>query len=165
MIVDRYSFLVLVLSLMAAHPSRAETYSYDDAGRLTQVIFDDFSSITYTYDANGNILDQAVVGDDDEDGVIDSIDNCPGLKNAAQTNTDGDPQGDDCDADDDNDTMPDDYEIDNLLNPLNAADADADADLDGFSNLKEFEAGTDPNDPQSRPFVSPIPWLQLLFDE
>jgi len=34
----------------------AETYSYDAAGRLTGVVYDDGSSLSYQYDANGNRL-------------------------------------------------------------------------------------------------------------
>ena len=41
--------------------------------------------------------------DSDSDGVPDASDNCPTVANASQTNTDGDSQGNACDADDDND--------------------------------------------------------------
>ncbi len=41
--------------------------------------------------------------DTDGDGVDDATDNCVDVANADQTNTDGDAQGDACDADDDND--------------------------------------------------------------
>ena len=53
--------------------------------------------------------------------------------------------------DTDNDGMHDSWELDNGLDPLNGADADQDADSDGFTNLKEYLAGTDPNDPSSTP--------------
>lgn len=36
--------------------AQAETYQYDTVGRLTKVVYDDNTSITYTYDASGNIL-------------------------------------------------------------------------------------------------------------
>jgi hypothetical protein len=39
------------------------------------------------------------------------------------------------------------------LNPLDASDAQQDADNDGSSNIAEFEAGTDPNDANSRPVI------------
>src|SRR5690606_32658024 len=37
--------------------------------------------------------------DTDNDGVDDSVDNCPQLANASQANTDGDWMGDACDSD------------------------------------------------------------------
>lgn len=36
----------------------ADTYQYDKAGRLTTVNYDDGTSITYQYDANGNLIGQ-----------------------------------------------------------------------------------------------------------
>jgi len=54
-------------------------------------------------------------------------------------------------VDSDGDGMPDYWEIEHKLGPKNAADADGDADKDGFTNLEEFEAKTDPNDAKSHP--------------
>lgn len=45
--------------------------------------------------------------DADQDGIINSIDNCLTTPNSTQLNTDGDVQGDACDDDDDNDLSPD----------------------------------------------------------
>ena len=87
----------------------------------------------------------------DNDGIPDSEDNCPTIPNPDQKDTDGDGEGDACDDDDDNDGMPDGYEIENGFNPLDAGDADLDADSDGYTNLKEYYAGSDPNNPKSPP--------------
>ncbi len=82
------------------------------------------------------------------------------------------------DADDDNDGMSDTFEVANGFQPLNAADATLDADSDGFTNLEEFQTGSNPTDPDdpgetgepSEPAsvasqVNSLPWLmQLLMD-
>ena len=51
-----YCYLLGILLLFAPGTALAETYTYDAAGRLTNVTYDDGTSITYTYDNNGNIL-------------------------------------------------------------------------------------------------------------
>ncbi len=53
--------------------------------------------------------------------------------------------------DHDSDGMTDEWEKKYGFNPLDGADADADPDEDGFTNLEEFQAGTDPKDPKSHP--------------
>ncbi len=91
--------------------------------------------------------------DSDNDGINDSADNCPNNANADQLDTDSDGSGNVCDSDDDNDGLPDTYELANNLNPL-VNDSAADADNDGATNLAEFLAGTDPNDSNSTPSSS-----------
>ena len=54
-------------------------------------------------------------------------------------------------TDTDGDGIPDSWEIQYGLNPNLAADAAADLDGDGYTNLQEFQAGTDLSDPTSVP--------------
>jgi len=53
--------------------------------------------------------------------------------------------------DTDGDGLNDDYEKKYGLNPNDPADADGDIDGDGFTNIEEFEAKTDPSDATSHP--------------
>ena len=52
--------------------------------------------------------------------------------------------------------MSDAWEVANKLDPANAADAAADADNDGVTNLGEFLSGTDPNDANDRFIIESI---------
>ena len=81
--------------------------------------------------------------DVDGDGITDDIDLFP-FDPFEAFDTDGDGIGNNADSDDDNDLMPDQWELQYGLNPL-VWDASADADRDGASNLAEFYAGTNPN--------------------
>ncbi len=103
--------------------------------------------------------------DVDNDFVLSAVDNCPAIPNSDQIDTDGDTLGDACDPDDDNDGMSDAFEAANGLDPLNPLDASGDLDGDGFTNLQEFKAGTDPNDRGSNAATAILPILQLLNDE
>ncbi len=82
--------------------------------------------------------------DRDKDGIDDPLDNCPTEANADQADMDGDGLGDVCDPDSDGDGMPNQWESDNGLNPLDATDASTSADDDSLSNLEEYSAGTNP---------------------
>lgn len=99
-------------------------------------------------------------GDQDDDGVPDAVDNCPGLSNPDQRDTDGDGSGDACDPDDDGDGLTDADELtvwftDPLL---------FDTDGDGVDDGSEVAGETDPNDPLDFPGAPaptvqvPIPW-------
>lgn len=54
-------------------------------------------------------------------------------------------------VDADGDGMPDDWEKRYGLNPDDAGDANLDKDGDGFTNLEEYQAGTDPTNAKSHP--------------
>lgn len=86
--------------------------------------------------------------DDDNDGVEDNFDNCPGLYNPDQTNTDMHPfdGGDACDPDDDNDNILDDYDnCPTVYNPLQEdTNGDGtgdycDGDIDGDTIADELD--------------------------
>ena len=95
-------------------------------------------------------------GNHDSDGdLVDNINDDFPLDATETTDTDNDGIGNNVDTDDDNDTMPDTYEIANNLNPLNNGDALQDNDNDGSTNLAEFLAGTNPNDANSVP-IAPV---------
>ena len=53
--------------------------------------------------------------------------------------------------DSDGDNMPDTWEIQYELNPFNSSDANQDQDNDGFNNKEEYDANTDPSDPDDYP--------------
>jgi hypothetical protein len=64
-------------------------------------------------------------------------------------------------SDTEGDKMPDGWEVQNGLNPL-VNDASLDKDSDGYSNLQEYQGGSDPNDPNSYPSKT-MPWIPLLL--
>lgn len=56
----RISAILLGLGVLLATTiaATAQTYTYDEAGRLAGVSYADGSTITYNYDANGNLLER-----------------------------------------------------------------------------------------------------------
>lgn len=92
--------------------------------------------------------------DTDDDGFPDGSDNCPGVDNPDQKDSDGDGLGDACDPDPeekdaDSDTLNDGRERVVGTDPENY-----DSDGDGRIDKEELEKDSDPNDPKSKPEFS-----------
>ncbi|MGD8522671.1 MAG: fibronectin type III domain-containing protein, partial [Desulfobacterales bacterium] len=115
------------------------------------------------YDTNGNqsgysteAMYTVPIPDMDGDGFPDNVDDFP-TDPTEWLDTDGDGIGNNADEDDDDDGMPDAWEIEFELNPL-VDDAAEDPDGDGISNLEEYLGETDPrlpanNQPPDRPLL------------
>ena len=91
--------------------------------------------------------------DSDVDGHPDYLDAFPGNPNEWE-DTDKDGTGDNADTDDDNDDLPDSFEILFGLDPKSAAGDDGnfgDVDGDGLSNYYEFSHNSNPSDENSVP--------------
>ena len=88
------------------------------------------------------IVTQESVSDEDGDGVPDSEDAFPSDPNE-WLDTDGDGLGNNADGDDDDDGLPDAWELLYGLDPL-TKDADEDPDGDGVVNIDEYSNETDP---------------------
>jgi len=85
--------------------------------------------------------------DFDGDSVPDHLDLFPDNP-AESADNDADGTGDNADPDDDNDLMPDAWELANQLDPF-SDDSRADPDSDGYSNAEESAAGTAAQDGSS----------------
>ncbi len=94
-------------------------------------------SVDTDNDGIGNNADT----DDDGDSVFDVNDAFP-LDASESVDTDNDGIGNNVDTDDDGDGIPDEWELANNLNPLEANDALSDLDGDGLSNLEEYLGGS-----------------------
>ncbi len=80
----------------------------------------------------------------DTDAILNDRDNCPEVQNKDQKDSDKDKTGDACDKDNDNDGMPDEWELKYKLDLFNSSDALIDSDSDGLTNLQEYKLGTNP---------------------
>jgi ABC-type antimicrobial peptide transport system permease subunit len=74
----------------------------------------------------------SIITDDDGDGVSDDSDNCIGISNPSQIDSDSDGLGDSCDNDDDNDGLSDDVEYEIGTDPT-----DIDTDNDGYTDADD----------------------------
>ena len=101
----------------------------------------------------GTISISILEADSDNDGIVDSADNCPTTPNSAQSNIDGDSMGDACDDDIDGDGY------------LNSADAfpidpnewlDTDGDLIGNNADTDDDGDTMPDDYESDNGLDPL---------
>jgi hypothetical protein len=88
-------------------------------------------------------VNRNTVEDSDGDGVSDNQDAFPTDPNEF-LDTDGDGVGNNADTDDDNDGMPDTWELEFGLKPLEDDAAD-DPDGDDISNINEYNLGLEPN--------------------
>jgi hypothetical protein len=95
---------------------------------------------------DGESYADCVDPDDDADGVLDEVDNCPLVYNPIQVDTDGNGMGDACDPDDDNDGYPDAQDCaprDPTIHPesdevCDGLDNDCDGHIDeGYPNTDE----------------------------
>jgi len=98
----------------------------------------------YSHTVSVPSIDILVGNDSDNDGYLDSIDNCPFVNNLDQIDTDLDGHGNACDLDDDNDGLPDAWEIKYGFDSLFSDESSLDADNDGLTNLQEFNANRNP---------------------
>jgi len=106
-------------------------------------------------DTDGDGIVDSLDPDDDNDGVLDGVDNCPLTVNPDQIDNDLDGIGDACDGDDDNDGVADLGDNCPLIANAGQLDTDgdgfgnvcdADDDADGVSDIDELAAGLDPLD-------------------
>ena len=93
-----------------------------------------------------SVTNRAVAVSDKPD--VDPTDNRSDLVILVRDN-DGDGDPDFSDPDDDNDGIPDTWEDEHRLDPLDSADATLHSDGDGVDNFGEFMADTDPHDEAS----------------
>ena len=122
--------LAVVLLLLGGGTAHSETYAYDPAGRLTQVIYPGGTTLGFVYDSRGNLLSRlasAAGTDSDGDGLLDSVESLTGVF------VDGSNTG---------------------TNPL-VADTDGDGAADG----EEVALGFDPLDAASTPAPIAAPAL------
>jgi len=138
-------------SVRLLQPDNTQGLSHDDAGfvpylPVENVSYDNREPWPSDADGTGLSLQRKATGKfgDEPDNWLAAVPTA-GRANAKTSGGDSDADG-----------MDDAWELAHKLNPANAADAMADADNDGVTNLVEFRSGTDPNDTTSRFLIQSI---------
>jgi hypothetical protein len=124
-------------------------------------IIDHIPGLGMVASTDGDDLIVTVELDTDDDGITDNIEielgRNPYLDERkvvsvitnnyllGESDADGDGIADEFDPDIDGDGIPNLYEVQNGLDPFNAADAQQDNDGDGLTNLEEYRHGSDIN--------------------
>ncbi len=112
------------------------TITSDLVGQILQFGFESAAS---NFTPSGMVYDNITFGieinDADGDGIDDGVDNCLGLANADQRDTDGDGYGNLCDADLNNDCTVNFIDLGVLRTVFFTGDADADFDGNGTVNF------------------------------
>jgi hypothetical protein len=125
---------------------------------------DPLNGASVSADNDADNSPDCVDADDDNDGTLDTDDDFP-FNTSESVDTDGDGTGNNTDTDDDNDGMPDVWEAAHVgLDPL-VDDASQDPDNDGYSNIEEYNAATNPSESNSRPGTKALPFLMLLLGD
>jgi hypothetical protein len=141
---------------------------------LINVTYDNTTTIQYAYDAAGNRTLVKIIADTDHDGMTDNWEMTffDTLSRNGTADTDGDGLSDLQEhqnqtnpkvKDTDGDGMPDGWEVHYNLQPR-IDDAHDDGDFDGFTNLREYRGGSEPDNPESLPFIRSSPGVLLLLD-
>ena len=121
------------------HFYMAETNSDNDLYLCNGAQHSSGQAMNHLFWVRSKEVQSAGSSDTDSDGIADDEDNCPDDANPDQIDTDGDSDGDACDADDDDDTVAD--AADNC--PLDPNPNQADADGDGFGNICDSDDDND----------------------